>query len=152
MPRIQSLEEFWPYYLSEHRDPRSRALHFVGTSLFLGSVVGSVITSPILFPAALFGMAGCAWWGSTRTEKERPAFVPLLGMVGIAMAASPLWIAGGVLGAYACAWVGHFTIEKNRPATFSYPVWSLLCDFRMWGHMARGCLWRGDPLEALGLG
>jgi len=25
--RLTSFEEFWPYYLSEHRDPASRHLH-----------------------------------------------------------------------------------------------------------------------------
>jgi hypothetical protein len=32
---------------------------------------------------------------------------------------------------YGLAWVGHFFVEKNKPATFTYPFWSLLCDYRM---------------------
>ena len=39
---------------------------------------------------------------------------------------------GALISAYFCAWVSHFFIEKNRPATFTYPIWSFVGDWRMW--------------------
>ena len=41
---------------------------------------------------------------------------------------------------YGFAWVGHFFFERNRPATFTYPVWSLMGDWVMFGQIVKGSL------------
>jgi hypothetical protein len=44
-------------------------------------------------------------------------------------------VLSGIVIAYGIAWVSHFFIEKNKPATFTNPLLSLICDFRMWARM-----------------
>jgi hypothetical protein len=39
---------------------------------------------------------------------------------------------------YAAAWASHFFIEHNRPATFEYPLWSFLADYKMFAMMLTG--------------
>jgi hypothetical protein len=39
---------------------------------------------------------------------------------------------------YAFAWVGHFFFEHNKPATFKYPRFSFMGDWRLWWEIATG--------------
>jgi hypothetical protein len=39
---------------------------------------------------------------------------------------------------YAFAWVGHFFFEHNRPATFKYPRFSFMGDWRLWWVIVTG--------------
>jgi hypothetical protein len=104
---IRTYREFWPYYLSEHSRPATRAFHFAGTS------------------------------GGTA-------------LLLLSLAAQNPWLVlVAVLAGYGPAWFAHFAVEKNRPATFRYPLWSLISDFRMTGIWLAGGL--GRELERAGI-
>ena len=64
----------------------------------------------------------------------------LFPLLGAALLIDPRWWFALPLTGYGFACASHFFVEKNRPATFKYPLWSLLSDFRMFFMICRGTL------------
>ena len=73
-PRFTTFREFYPFYLSEHRDRNCRRMHFAGSSFALAFIVAAIITrNPWWLLAALFCGYGFAWIGHFVFEKNKPA-------------------------------------------------------------------------------
>jgi hypothetical protein len=72
--RFHSFAEFWPFYLSEHRQPLCRGLHYFGTATSLVLAVIAALTRhfALIAAAPVFGY-GCSWIGHFFVEKNRPA-------------------------------------------------------------------------------
>lgn len=72
--QFRNFEEFWPYYLGEHRQPACRALHYFGTS---SGIAWAALTLAAglhaWFPLAFVFGYGPAWIGHFFIEKNKPA-------------------------------------------------------------------------------
>jgi len=72
--RFQRFAEFYPFYLSEHRNRTCRRLHFVGTALVVLVVIAAVLSmNPWLLLGAPIAGYGFAWIGHFVFERNRPA-------------------------------------------------------------------------------
>lgn len=83
--RLATFREFYPFYLSEHRDRNCRRMHFIGSSLALGSVIAAIIArNPWWLLVGLLCGYGFAWIGHFYFEKNRPASFkqPLYSFIG----------------------------------------------------------------------
>ena len=72
--QISTLDEFWPFYLSQHLNRVNRRLHFAGTTLaLLLLALAAARRSPVLLAAAVLAGYGFAWIGHFFYEKNSPA-------------------------------------------------------------------------------
>lgn len=72
--RYQTFRSFYPYYLTEHKDPVSRTLHFIGTALVIICLISGIITGKwVLFIIIPLCGYGFAWFGHFFFEKNKPA-------------------------------------------------------------------------------
>jgi|JI9StandDraft_1071089.scaffolds.fasta_scaffold00838_18 hypothetical protein len=69
-----TLNDFWPFYLSEHSHPVNRRLHFIGSTFSLIFMVMAILSLDAYFLlAGLFSGYGFAWIGHFVVEKNTPA-------------------------------------------------------------------------------
>ncbi|HEX4522977.1 MAG TPA: Mpo1-like protein [Casimicrobiaceae bacterium] len=83
--RYRSFREFYPFYLSEHRDRTCRRLHVVGSGVVLACLALALFTLSAwwLLGAVLAGY-GFAWVGHFFFEHNRPATFtyPIYSLIG----------------------------------------------------------------------
>lgn len=134
-----TLDSFYAFYLKEHSQPTTRLLHYIGTSIFVAGVVASpqlllalglalALGHSVVFPLTRRLATGAL---------EMALVLGVFAVVGKAYTRSWARTLAPAVAAYTFAWVAHFFVEHNRPATFIYPTFSLICDFRMLGDAIR---------------
>lgn len=74
MDKPRSFEEFWPYYLKQHSQPRTRTFHFIGTIIALCCVVAMLVLgeAKLIIPGVIAAYA-FAWIGHFVFEHNNPA-------------------------------------------------------------------------------
>jgi len=124
---------FYPFYLTQHQNETCRLLHIVGTTII---ILFMALDLRILLCGILSALAGVSVFEFTKSTPHgliEMAFMTITFQVCMSRMYGSFWNKGLALPviAYGFAWIGHFFFEHNTPATFIYPSYSLLGDFRM---------------------
>ncbi|WP_010362349.1 DUF962 domain-containing protein [Pseudoalteromonas citrea] len=71
---FHSFKDFYRFYLTQHSHPYCRALHYLGSSCVITTIIAFLLTQSVwyLLLAPLFGY-GLAWLGHFVFEHNRPA-------------------------------------------------------------------------------
>jgi len=83
-PKLQqrkytSIKDFYPYYLTQHKNTANRILHFIGTGLFGLCFITAMLFHKFAFFALMPVVGfGFAWIGHIVFEKNKPAKLKFL--------------------------------------------------------------------------
>ncbi|MBV9080350.1 MAG: DUF962 domain-containing protein [Elusimicrobia bacterium] len=70
---IQSFDDFWPYYVRAHSQPRTRLLHAIGSVAAIAAVAAAFALNVwLLIAAPLLGYS-FAWYAHFFVEHNKPA-------------------------------------------------------------------------------
>ena len=89
-----TFRDFYPFYLSEHRNPACRKLHFAGSTLVLAILAAAAVTmNPWWLLAVPLAGYGFAWVGHFAFERNRPATFtyPLWSLMGDWVMYKDIW-------------------------------------------------------------
>lgn len=75
--RLETYEEFWPYYLKEHSKDKTRHLHYLGSGLALTALCGAVVKRDARLLAAI-PIAGLTYSTNRATCSSLIAFKNLM--------------------------------------------------------------------------
>ena len=134
---ISTWNEFYPFYLEQHSDLTCRRLHIIGTTIG--------VTLMILNPKIVISIIPAVQVGyivMILTRFQNTGAFEMLSIFGTFLLTTK-FVKGSMIKAismmligYSFAWVGHFWFELNKPATFTYPLWSLAGDCKLWAEVA----------------
>lgn len=57
--KIQTYQDFWPFYLREHSKPQTRKLHYIGTALTLVIFAVALLVNKKLYLLLIPVAGGC---------------------------------------------------------------------------------------------
>jgi hypothetical protein len=101
---MHSYRQFWPFYVSQHLQPGTRVLHFIGTTAFILCVVAAIAAQTwwllLLGPVVAYGLA---WLAHIFVERNRPATFT-----------HPLWSLIGDFHMYGLMWLGRMDTEVAK--------------------------------------
>src|SRR5689334_13027307 len=87
------------------------------------------------------------FWSFYVREHSHPTsrllhFIGSTGSLALVAAAllrrEPKHLLHALLSGYGGAWIGHFAFEKNKPASWKYPLWSFISDWKMYAKILTG--------------